>query len=192
MPPVEAIAIGCSMGGLAALRHLLRDLDPALPAAVLVCTHTSSPDVSTLCELLQAHSSLPVMEAGERQRVSPGVVQLAPSGYHLLVEPARTFALSVDPPVCFSRPSVDVMFMSAAHAYADRLAGVVLTGASADGADGMSYVRKHGGIAIVQDPGDAQAPAMPRAALELAGADHCLPLAQIAPLLNRLCLPRVP
>ena len=189
MPATEAIAIGCSTGGLSALTQLLGALDPKLPAAILVCSHTGSPTVDTLCALLARHSTLPVAEAGERRSVRPGMVHVAPAGYHLLVEPGRQFALSVDPPVWFSRPSIDVMFTSAAEVYGAALAGVVLTGASPDGAHGLANIRRSGGVAIVQEPGEAQAPAMPRAALELAGADHCLPLARIAPLLNRLCLP---
>lgn len=189
MRTAEAIAIGCSTGGLQALKRLLGALDPSMPAGILLCSHSGSPNVDTLCELLARHCPLPVAEAGERQPIRPGVVHLAPPGYHLLVESGRRFALSVDPPEWFSRPSVDVLFSSASEVYGEALVGVVLTGASPDGARGLYSVRRHGGIAIVQEPDDARAPAMPRAALELAGADHCLPLARIAPLLNRLCLP---
>ena len=187
--PIEAIAIGCSMGGLSALKQLLGALDPHLAAAVLICSHTGSPTVDTLCGLLAGNSALPVVEASERHDVRPGMVHVAPSGYHLLVEPGRHFELSVDPPEWFSRPSIDVLFTSAADAYGQALVGVVLTGASADGARGLAQIRRGGGLAIVQDPTEAQAPAMPLAALEMAGADYCLSLARIPPLLNRLCLP---
>jgi len=188
MSSPEAIAIGCSAGGLAALNTLLGGLDPALPATVIVCCHTASANADGMCELLAHHSRLPVTEACERAAIRAGMVQVAPPDYHLLVERGRRFALSVDEPVSFSRPSIDVLFASAAEVYGPGLIGVVLTGASADGAQGLAAVRQTGGIAIVQHPDDAQAPAMPRAALEIAGADHCVALAQMAPLINRLCM----
>ena len=113
-------------------------------------------------------------------------IHLAPAGYHLLIERDRCFAYSVDEPVHYSRPSIDVLFESAADAYGAGLAGVMLTGASPDGAKGLMRIRQAGGLAIVQDPAEALASAMPQAALDQAGADHCLPLARIAPLLNEL------
>lgn len=185
----QAIAIGCSAGGLAALETLFAGLDPRLPQAIVVCCHTGSATVDVLCELLANHATLPVTEAHERAPVRAGMIQVAPSGYHLLIEPSHHFALSVDARVNFARPSIDVLFESAAEAYRDRLLGIVLTGANSDGAEGLRQIRRHGGSAIVQDPADAEVPAMPEAALHRAGADHCLPLAAIAPLLNRLCLP---
>ena len=189
MATPQAIVIGCSAGGLTALEQLLAALDPALPQAIAVCCHTGSSTVDLLCELLGDHASLPVVEARERERLEGGIIHVAPSGYHLLVEASRRFSLSVDERVSFARPSIDVLFDSAAEAYRDTLIGIVLTGANRDGAEGLSQIRRLGGVAIVQDPAEAEVPAMPRAALDLAGADHCLPLAAIAPLLNRLCLP---
>lgn len=183
----EAIVIGCSQGGFNALRVLLGALEPRLPQTVLVCCHTAG-GVDTLCHLLANHSALPVIEAVERQPACAGVVQIAPGGYHLLLEHDRRFSLSVDVPVCFSRPSIDVLFDSAAAVYHAALIGVVLTGANRDGAWGLAQIRARGGIAVVQTPADAEAPVMPQAALDKAGADHCVPLTQIAPLLNQLCL----
>lgn len=183
----EAIAIGCSAGGFNALRVLLGGLDPGLPQTVLVCCHTAG-SVAALCGLLARHCALPVIEAQERWPACGGTVQVAPGGYHLLLENDRHFALSVDRQVCFSRPSIDVMFDSVAEVYLAGAIGVVLTGASRDGADGLAQIRARGGIAVVQTPASAEAAAMPQAALDIAGADHCLPLEQIAPLLNRLCL----
>jgi two-component system chemotaxis response regulator CheB len=188
-PPFEAemIAIGCSLGGLNALKLVLAALDPNLRQPVLVCCHTAG-SVDVLCKLLRSHSALPVVEAGERQPITGGIVHVAPGGYHLLVEKNRHFALSVDEPVCFSRPSIDVMFSSVADVYLSATIGVVLTGASRDGADGLARIRARGGLAIVQIPGSAEASAMPQAALDTAGADHCVALQEIAPLLNRFCL----
>lgn len=183
----ELIAIGCSQGGFNALKVLLAGLHPQLPQTVLVCCHTSG-NVDALCDLLNSHSALPVIEACERQPASGGTVHVAPGGYHLLIENDRHFALSVDARVCYSRPSIDVMFSSASDVYRAAMIGVVLTGANRDGADGLARIRRLGGVAVVQQPDTADAPEMPRAALEHAGADFCLALENIAPLLNQLCL----
>ena len=183
----EAIAIGCSRGGFNALKLLLGALDPRLQQTLLVCCHTASGS-SVLAGLLANHSTLPVVEAAERQPARGGTVHVAPGGYHLLLEHDRHFALSVDDQVCFSRPSIDVLFESAADVYHAALIGVVLTGANGDGAAGLAQIRTRGGIAVVQTPDSAEAAAMPQAALDIAGADYCLPLEQIAALLNRLCL----
>jgi two-component system chemotaxis response regulator CheB len=188
MPAIEAIVVGCSTGGPGALALLLGALDHRLPASVIVCSHTASSNLHTLCDVLAQHSTLPVIEACEREPIRAGMIQVAPPDYHLLVDRGRRFALSVDEPVGFSRPSIDVLFGSAAEVYGAGLIAVILTGANADGAAGLACVRRAGGIAIVQQPDDATAPAMPRAALELAGADHCLALDEMAPLINRLCM----
>ena len=119
-----------------------------------------------------------------------GSVYVAPPGYHLLVEPARTLALSVDEPVNFCRPSVDVLFESAAYAYREKLLGIVLTGANGDGARGLKAVREAGGLAWVQDPDTALARAMPQCALQYAGADLILSLADLATELAALGRPR--
>jgi two-component system chemotaxis response regulator CheB len=183
----EAIAIGCSLGGFNALKLVLGALDPRLPQALLVCCHTAG-KVDAVCESLARHSALPVIEAQERGLASGNTVHVAPGGYHLLLEHDRHFALSVDERVCFSRPSIDVLFGSAADAYHAALIGVVLTGANHDGANGLAQIRFRGGIAVVQTPTSAEAATMPQAALDTSGADYCLPLEQIAPLLNHLCL----
>jgi two-component system chemotaxis response regulator CheB len=182
-----AIAIGCSAGGVTALRTLLCGLDASLRQAVLVCCHSRG-TADALCEVLTRVSRLPVVEAAERHAVKPGVVHVAPSGYHLLVESDLHFALSVDPRVNYARPSIDVLFNSAAEAWRAALVGVILTGANADGALGLRSIRQFGGAAIVQSPIDAEAATMPQAALDTAGADYCESLSNIAPLLNRICL----
>lgn len=188
MKTTELVAIGCSAGGLYALQVVLGGLAPNLPAAVVIVNHTGSSDVQMICDLLAPYSHLPVVEATERCELRSGVVHVAPSGYHLLIGKDRHFELSLDPKVCFVRPSIDVLFESAADVYGSNLVGVILTGANHDGAQGLQRIRRLGGIGIVQDPTEAQAPVMPQTALELAGADHCLPLARIALQINRLCL----
>ena len=180
--------MGCSAGGMNALRTVLAGLGKTLPQPVIVVCHTGSDDITTFCELIDTASTLPVREARERQQVLPGMVHVAPAGYHLLVEKKGIFSLSVDDRVLFSRPSIDVLFDSAATAYTEGLIGVVMTGANSDGAAGLAAIRALGGVAIVQDPADAYASIMPQAALDTAGADYCVPLDEIAPLINRLCL----
>ncbi|RUL64243.1 chemotaxis protein CheB [Dyella dinghuensis] len=183
-----AIAIGCSAGGVDALKAVIGGLQATLRQTVVVCCHSSSDTVGLLCEVLGRTSKLPVIEAAERHQAQPGVVQLAPTGYHLLVENDHHFSLSIDSRVNHSRPSIDVLFMSAADVWRSALIGVVLTGGNNDGAAGLRRIRQLGGLAIVQSPHGAVAATMPQAALDLAGADHCVPLDDIAPLINRLCM----
>lgn len=184
-----AVVAGASAGGLHALNRLLPLLRPDLPVPVVVVSHSGSQDMRVFCELLAQGSALPVVEATERCRPKPGTVYVAPSGYHLLIEQPGRFALSIDPKIGFSRPSIDVLFESAADVWDAGLIGVILSGANSDGANGMKTIRGRGGIAIVQDPAGAEADAMPAAALATAGADYCVALDAIAPLINRLCAP---
>jgi len=184
---LEAVVIGCSAGGLTALQTLLGGLRRPLPVSVTIVCHSGSESMAMFCELLQRHSPMPVGEAEERLTPEPGNVYVAPSGYHLLLERDGQYALSVDGRVEYSRPSIDVLFESAADLWQDRLLGLVMTGANADGAQGLEYLRNRGGLAVVEDPATATVSTMPAAALERAGADYCLPLPEIAPLLEILC-----
>ena len=185
-----AVVIGCSTGGLKALSTVLSGLRADLQVPVIVLCHRGQDDDSgLLVELLARQSPLPVHEAEERQPVTPGIVHLAPSGYHLLIEADRRFMLSTDIRVRFVRPAVDVLFASAADVYAESLLAVVLTGATDDGADGLVQVRQRGGYALVQDPKEAEAPQMPLAALTRAGADEVLTLTAIARRINECCCP---
>lgn len=165
MPACDLVVIGCSWGGLHALRDLLYALpaDFEVPLAVAMHRGRESRD-DTLLYALGAHSSLPVCAVEDKDEITPGRVYVAPADYHLLVEPGR-FALSVDDAVHYARPSIDVLFDSAADAYGDRLLGVILTGANADGAAGLRSVKRLGGKAMVQDPGTAERREMPDAAL---------------------------
>jgi len=183
-PAQRAVVIGASAGGPAALRQLLPALDAALDAAVIVVLHVGTDGPDLLPALLDPHSPLPLVLARERCPLLPGVVHVAPSGYHLEVERDRRFSLSADARVCYSRPSIDVLFMSAAAAYGADLAGVVLSGASDDGAAGLQTIRDLGGLALVQTPTDAEIVTMPAAALARAGADFCAPLADLARRIN--------
>lgn len=183
----QIVVVGCSAGGLSALHMLLGGLSGPLSVPMVVVCHSGSEDMRLFCELLESRSGLRVQEAEERQLPAPGHIYVAPSGYHLLLERDGRFALSVDPRVAFSRPSIDVLFESAAEVWHEGVLAVLLTGANADGAEGCLKIRRAGGTVVIQDPDTAQVPMMPAAALELSGADHCLPLPKISPLLESLC-----
>lgn len=178
------VAIGGSAGAPGALLRLLPALDPGLDAAVAVVVHVGADGPDLLASILARLSPLPVELARERTPARAGVVHVAPAGYHLLVERDGCFALSVDEKVCCSRPAIDVLFASAADAYGGAAAGVLLTGASSDGAQGLRRIRRRGGLALVQEPSEAEVDVMPRAALDLGGADLCAPLAELAVRIN--------
>lgn len=183
--PIEAIVIGGSAGALDALAGLLPALPADCPLPVAIVVHVPNKP-SYLAEVLASRTVLRVKEAEDKEPIAPGVVYVAPPNYHLLIERGRTFALSDDQLLHFSRPAIDVLFESAAEAYGNRLAGVVLTGASEDGAAGLAAIKRAGGLAIVQLPATASARAMPEAAIAATQVDHVLPVAEIAPLLARL------
>lgn len=182
----QAVVIGASAGGVRALTRILGGLRPDFPLPLVVVQHISADGADSLPHHLASVSPLPVREAEEKQAIEPGTVYLAPPDYHLLIEKDRTFSLSQEERVNFSRPSIDVLFETAAAAYGPRLIGVVLTGANRDGSAGLKQVREHGGLAIVQDPGEAESDVMPLAALAVAGADHVAAAAGIAALLGSL------
>jgi two-component system chemotaxis response regulator CheB len=174
------------MGGIEALQVLLGGLPAHFPMPILIVHHISPEAGSHWPNLFQAHCPLRVKEADEEELALPGTVYLAPANYHLLIEQDCRLALSVDCLVNFSRPSVDVLFESAADVFGPALIGIVLTGAGSDGSRGLKKVKEKGGLAIIQDPADAQTDNMPRNALAAVSADHVLPLRQIAPLICRL------
>lgn len=182
---MKLVAIGCSWGGLSALSVLLDGLPREIDAAVVVAQHRAA-DSSNLESLLGSRSQLPVSEVDDKDPIGPGRVFLAPAAYHLLIEHGR-FALSTDAPVQFARPSLDVLFESAADAYAADCVGVVLTGAGSDGAVGLQAICDAGGVAIVQEPGTAERREMPAAALAAVPGALTLPLEAIAPRLVSLC-----
>jgi two-component system chemotaxis response regulator CheB len=181
------VVIGASWGGLTALERVLGALPADFDAAVAIVQHRSAGDGSGgLASLLDRHSRLPVHDAEDKQHIVGGHVYLAPPDYHLLIE-RDCFALSVDDFVQYSRPSIDVLFESAADVWRERLVGVILTGANEDGAHGLARVKRVGGYTIVQNPVEAERPEMPRAALRAAEPDSVVGLAAVAPLLVKLC-----
>jgi two-component system chemotaxis response regulator CheB len=181
------VAIGASWGGLDAFRELLRGLPGDLDAAVVIAQHRSAESHPTAFrDLLGAVTRLRVCEAGDKDRVEAGTIFIAAPDYHLLVE-GDSFSLSTDEPVQYARPSIDVLFESAAESYRERCVGVVLTGANDDGARGLARVVELGGTAIVQDPSEARRDEMPRAALAAVPGARVAPAAEIAQLLVELC-----
>jgi len=180
---IEAIVIGASAGGVEALGLIL----PALPAkfgpSLLIVLHLPRERPSLLVQIYEKRCALPIREADDKEPIEPGTVYFAPPDYHMLVERNRQIALSTDEPVHFSRPSVDVLFESAADVYADRLLGVILTGANEDGAAGLHAVHRAGGVTVVQQPDSAKVPLMVVSALQRNPADFVLSLPQIAELL---------
>ena len=175
----ELVVIGASWGGLNALEIILKGLPEDFPLAVAITQHRGRNTGSLLGELLQQHSLLPVLEVEDKNPIIPAHIYLAPSDYHLLVEPGH-FALSTEAPVLYARPSINLLFESAADAYTHRVIGVVLTGANRDGAQGLAAVKRRGGLAIVQDPTEAESSAMPTAAIAATQVDYILPVTEIA------------
>jgi len=184
---VDLVAIGTSWGGLDALRVVLGRLPADLDACVVVAQHRGPDSHPTaLRNLLGAVTTLRVVDADDKQALHHGVVYLAPPDYHLLVE-ADHLALTVEAHVGFSRPSIDVLFETAAEAFRERCAGVVLTGANSDGARGLARIAELGGAALVQDPESSERGEMPRAAARAVPAARVLPLEAIAPAVLELC-----
>ena len=182
----QAVVIGVSAGGLEALKVILPALPASFPFPIAVVQHRDECSDGFLAEYLDRMSAVTVSEAEDKEPLCAGHAYMAPAGYHLLIESDRSFSLSVDPRVNYSCPSIDVLFESAADAFGESLIGIVLTGANADGAQGLKAIKARGGLAIVQDPTTAQATAMPRAALEATPVDYLVDLQQIAPLLVRV------
>jgi len=183
---MEAVVIGASAGGIDALLTLLPPLPRGYRLPLVCILHMPADRESRLPELFAQRLNLPAREAVDKEAVEPGTVYFAGPGYHLSIERDRTFSLSQEAPVHFARPSIDVLMESAADAYGPGLAGILLTGANHDGADGMAHVRQCGGLTVVQDPAEAQSATMPAQAIRRAAPHLVLPLARIAALLPML------
>ena len=184
--PIEAVVIGTSAGGLAALSVLVHGLGPAGRLPLLVVQHVPANGATLLVDIFQRKTALRVKEAEEKEQIAAGTLYFAVPGYHLLVEEDFTLSLSQDDAVHFSRPSIDVLFESAADAWGPRVAGILLTGANEDGAVGLQAIQQAGGLTVVQDPREAEVPAMPLAALQRMAPDYILPLRDIHRLLRAM------
>ena len=179
---VDAVVIGTSAGGVEALGVLLPLLPAGLGAPVFIVLHLPRERPSLLAGIFAPRCAVAVVEAEDKQPVEPGTIYFAPPDYHMLIDAGPQIALSSDEPVHHSRPSIDVLFESAADAYGSRLAGIVLTGGSADGSAGLAAIRRAGGITVVQQPAEAYAPFMVESALKGGPVDYVLSLQEIAAL----------
>jgi len=180
------VVIGASAGGIEALPQVISRLPSDFPWPLIIAVHLLRSKESNLAEFLDKKSYMRVFEARSGDLPQPGTAYLAPSNYHLLVEDDLSLSLSIDEPVNFSRPSIDVLFESAADALGPDLIAVILTGANSDGAEGMRRAKELGALTIVQDPKEAKMQIMPERAIAATKIDHILPLREIAPLLIAL------
>jgi two-component system chemotaxis response regulator CheB len=184
---VNVVVVGASWGGLYALMELLGALPADFPCPIAVVQHRSHEDTdhTRLAKVLTRYSAMPVADADERTKLEPAHVYLAPADYHLLIERGH-FELTVDEAVQYSRPSIDVLFESAANAYGRHVIAVLLTGFGRDGTAGMKAVKDAGGTTIAEDPESAMQPAMPQNAIKAGAVDEVLALDAIAPRLIEL------
>lgn len=187
----SVVAIGTSWGGLAALTKILGELSANFAIPVVVVQHRGKDSEHLLVQLLQDATDLEVCEIEDKDPLTPGRVHVAPANYHVLIENGYA-SLTIEEPVRFSRPSIDVMFSSAADTYQSRAIGVVLTGANEDGSRGLAQIVKRGGRALVQDPKTAEIPIMPAAAIRAVPTAEILPLDALAPRLMALSRERAP
>lgn len=183
LPSIEAIVIGASAGGVEALLSILGPLRQGFALPIIVVLHLPGERRSHLVDVFARRVSLPVVEATDKTPVEAGTLYFATPGYHLSVERDRSFSLSLEDRVHYSRPAIDFLFESAADAYGAGLVAVLLTGANCDGAHGLAQVKQRGGITIVQDPQEAQVATMPQAALDMHRPDHILSVRGIGRLL---------
>lgn len=186
MSLVEAVVIGASLGGLHACRELLSEIGPHCKPFLALVQHRHASSTNWLVPLLQSHTQLAVVEAEDKCIPQPSHLYVAPADYHLLLGSAG-FELSVDPPIVFARPSIDVLFESAAETYRERVVGIVLTGSSRDGAYGAAKIKQRGGLVFVQDPHTAESPECPMAALRETRVDAVLDLPRLAQALQAIC-----
>jgi two-component system, chemotaxis family, protein-glutamate methylesterase/glutaminase len=188
---IELVVIGASAGGVSALLALLAPLPAGYRLPIAIVVHMLPRHESQLAQVLAHRLALPVREPLDKEAVQAGTVYVAASDYHLQIEADRSFSYSSEPPVGFSRPSIDVLMASAADAYGPAVAGLLLTGANMDGAEGMAAIAAAGGLTVVQQPEDAEVDTMPRAAMARHAPDHVLPLRAMLPLLLQLDRPEV-
>jgi len=182
----EAIVIGTSAGGMFALTRLLTSLPEDFSLPLIIVQHVHSTQDNFMIKHFNDQCHLTVKEANAKEAVQPKSIYFAPPNYHLLIEQDKTFALSTDERVNYSRPSIDVLFESAADVYGSELIGIILTGSNDDGSKGLKRIQEDSGLTIVQDPDTAEHPVMPCAAIDIVEADYILPLEGITNLLIKV------
>jgi two-component system chemotaxis response regulator CheB len=181
----QLIVVGASAGGVAALLRLFGGLPSDWPTAIAAVLHLPARSHSNLPEIIARKAKLPASFANDGDAVRAASIVFAPPDRHLLVKDG-TFRLSSSPKESYHRPSIDALFRTAARSYGERVIGVVLSGHLDDGTEGLAEIRRAGGVAIVQEPSDAEFPSMPTSALEVAGADHTVPVAEMGALLEKI------
>ncbi|MCI5223748.1 MAG: chemotaxis protein CheB [Candidatus Electrothrix sp. AR4] len=182
----RAIVIGASAGGIEAVTEILASLPARFTLPLVIVQHLHKEQDDYLIQFYNSRTQLEVEEAKEKEKIVPGRVYIAPPDYHLLIEQDETFSLSMDEKVNYSRPSIDVLFESAADVYSGELTGVLLTGANNDGAQGLRRIKKNGGLTLVQDPETAKFPEMPRSAMACTEIDHILTIHELGIFLTAL------
>ena len=184
----KAIVIGGSAGSMEVLLKFFSVLRKDFTLPIIIVCHVHPLDNGGLVDFFRRHTGLNIREADDKESIQSGHIYFSPANYHLLIEQDKTFSLSVDPRVNYSRPSIDVMFETAAMAWADELIGIILTGANSDGAAGICAIKDHGGLTIAQDPEDAAYPVMPRAAIDTGKIDFILSVDKLAMVLQGMGL----
>lgn len=179
----EAVVIGVSSGGIAALKSLLYTVPENFPYPIIIVQHLGAHSDKSWITILNNGSRLTVKEADEKELIEKGTVYIAPPNYHLLVEKDKTLTLTIDERVNFARPSINVLFETAAEAYKDKLIGIILTGSNDDGTKGLQKIKEYGGLTIVQDPATAESAYMPSSAISKVAVDYILSLKEIGELL---------
>jgi len=182
----KAVVMGVSAGGFKALHTILPLFPKNFPIPIIIVQHRTAGDDDYFIDSLNSRSPLRVKEAGAMEKIMPETIYIAPGGYHLLIEKDYSFSLCVDEPVCYSRPSIDVLFETAARVYGPHLMGVILTGANSDGSNGIRTIRKENGLTIAQDPKTAEVKIMPLSAIATNCVDFILPLEDIPPFITGL------
>lgn len=179
----EAIVVGTSAGGLSALKKMLPGFPADFPCPIIVVQHISPQSDSYFIKILDDLCPIKVKEALDTEQIKPGTVYFAPPDYHLLVETDRSLSLTVEEKVNYSRPSIDVLFETAAEAYGEKLIGIILTGANADGSLGLLKIKNYGGYTLVQDPEEAENAVMPEKAIRAVLPDQVLKIYDMVPVL---------
>jgi two-component system, chemotaxis family, protein-glutamate methylesterase/glutaminase len=182
----EAIVIGVSSGGMNAMKVMFSLLPKEFNTPIIIVQHISSQSENLWIRLLNDKSNLYIKEADEKESIEHGKVYIAPPNYHLLIERDKTFSLTIDERVNYARPSIDVLFESAAEAYKNKLIGVILTGSNNDGTNGLKRIKEYGGLTIVQDPATAESSYMPASAIAVVQMDYILTLENIIKLLIKI------
>jgi two-component system chemotaxis response regulator CheB len=183
---VSVIVVGASLDGPSGLRYLLSELPKEFSPPIVIVQHRGKTNDKALADFLGETAPFPVLEPNDKDPLEAGHAYVAPADYHLLVEPG-SLALSTEGPVNHSRPSIDVLFESAAEAYGSAVIGVILSGASTDGARGCARIKERGGVVLVQEVEDSKRSVMPAAAIAATNVDQVLPLSKLATVLRNLC-----